>query len=67
MRALLGGLDPAQASVASQDKLVTASEPVAPAADAAPVDAEAQSADAGEEAVAPVDAEGQGAAEPVQQ
>ena len=67
VRALLGGLDPAQASVASQDKLVAASDPVPPAAEAAPVDAEAQSADAGEEAVAPVDAEGQGAAEPVQQ
>ena len=60
-------LDPAQASVASQDKLVAASEPAAPAADAAPADAEAQPADAGEEAAAPVDAEGQGAAEPVQQ
>ena len=67
VRALLGGLDPAQASVASQDKLVAASEQAAPAADAAPADAEAQPADAGEEAAAPVDAEGQGAAEPVQQ
>ena len=67
VRALLGGLDPAQASVASQDKLVAASEPAAPAADAVPADAEAQPADAGEEVGAPVDAEGQGAAEPVQQ